>query len=152
MMRVGVRHFLFRHLPTLLWAALVAVCLGLPGGAVGQWSDRIWLPWVDPYLDKVVHFLLFAVMAVLAARSCAVLSAAGPVGRASARWPLLSGLLLASAFGGGGELAQLWLTSRSADWLDFVADVAGAGCAVAIAAMWSQQTSLRASASVRGAR
>lgn len=134
-MRETVRHLLFRHLPVVLWTGVVALALGLPGGAVASWSDRLWLPWVDPHLDKVVHFVLFAVMAALAARSFAVLSSPHFGLRAATRRPLATGFLLACAYGGIAELAQRWLGERSADLLDFLADVAGAALAVGLMAL-----------------
>lgn len=65
-----------------------------------------------PHIDKVVHLVLFAVVAW--------------TGR-MARVPLgpLMVVLLVHAL--ASELAQTFLPRRSGDWLDFVADAAGIG-------------------------
>lgn len=128
------------HLPALAWAAFTAAALAAPGDALPAWSDEMWLgPWLDPVLDKVVHFVLFAVFAALAARSFRALDPAGP-GRALARRPLLAALLVSTAYGALSELAQLRLAARTAEPADFAADVAGALCATGLAWLARRRT------------
>ncbi len=125
------RRFAASHLPALLWAALVAVALAAPGDALPGFSDRISLgPWLDPLFDKIVHFALFAGMAVFAARSFFALDPAGRLAPL-ARRPLAAAWLAAVAYGGVTELAQLRIGERTAEAGDFAADAAGALLAVA---------------------
>ena len=121
------------HLPALAWAAFVAVALAAPGDALAKWSDDVWLgAWLDPLLDKIVHFVLFAVLAALAARSFRELDPSGR-GRTLARRPLLAAVLASIAYGALSELGQLWFTARTAELADLAADAAGALCAAGLA-------------------
>lgn len=139
-MRSPVRSFVADHLPAQAWAILVAVALGSPSGLVATWSDRLSLgPWLDPYFDKIIHFVLFAVLAGLAARSLRAFGAAG-WRRPPARRPLSWAVLIAIAYGGAAELLQLRIGGRTAEWADFGADAAGAlGAALVVAWWWRRR-------------
>lgn len=65
----------------------------------------------------MVHFLLFAVLAALLARWWS---------RSGVGAPLLAAALVALAYGGVTEALQTIVPARSPEWLDLVADAAGA--------------------------
>jgi VanZ family protein len=102
------------------WTLLVGLLLAAPVGSLVE-HQRLPLPeWLEARADKVAHAGLFFVTAFLFHRARA---------RAERRsGDLVVALALAVAYGGLTEIAQLWLPSRTADWLDFAADAAGAGC------------------------
>lgn len=132
------------HLPALAWAVLVAVAMLSPGDAVPRWSDELWFGrWLDPLADKVVHFVLFAVLTLLAVRSFRALDPRGPAPLLASR-PILAAVLVSIAYGGLAELAQLRFTARSAELADFAADAAGALCAAALASLGRWRAGWRA--------
>lgn len=92
------------------WAVFVLALTSLPGQA---------LPAVPiAYLDKVVHFGLYAVLGALVAR------AAKPSG-----WPrrrLVAAGLVVIAGGAFDELHQLFIPGRGCSALDWLADSTGA--------------------------
>lgn len=102
------------HVAAAAWACLVigllltpgAVVLGVTGGLSAEGS----------HLDKLVHAVLFGVLAWLAARS---FSAAG------LPRPRLLALLAAAALGGAIELVQP-LVARDRDLWDAIANATGA--------------------------
>lgn len=91
-----------RWIPALAWAALL-LWLGT------RTSDT--LPSGPPGLDKLAHMALYGVLGLLVAHASG-----------SVPWAVAAALLVG--------LADEWLQSgtagRTADWLDLVADVAGA--------------------------
>lgn len=78
--------------------------------------------------DKVVHFLLFGLMATLVARIDAV-ARTRPLGRYAA-------ILIVSVFGVTDELHQHFTPGRSMDVWDWVADTLGAGLATVLYVEW----------------
>lgn len=122
-MPIPRRDLLTAHLPAALWLLAVTVALAMP-----QRSFADLPPWWPEFLhfhalDKVVHFLLFALLGLLLARSFRRLPA---VPR-----PLLSAVLAASLYGLALEVGQETLTDRSGELADWLADTLGAGVAVA---------------------
>lgn len=103
-------------------AMIAALMQSLEPGllAVRQWVSG-WWPWSSPtagsealQIDKLVHFLMFAVCGALVARAWA----------SGSSWALpLLGLI---AFGALTELVQYLVPGRSMSFNDFVADAAGA--------------------------
>lgn len=104
---------------TLAWAVLIVALTVAPmpdtGASLGV-----------PGLDKLVHAALFGVLAWLALQARA---------RGGARRPALWLLLVAIAvFAGADEWVQQFIAGRSADLLDWVADMTGMLSAVLILA------------------
>ena len=96
-----------RWLPPALWAAALVTATSIPVPHVGAPDGT----------DKVVHVLLYAVLAVLVAR------AVGP--RA---WRLDRALLIVvgvSLFGFVDEWHQRFIPGRSQDHMDWLADTVG---------------------------
>jgi VanZ family protein len=97
----------------LAWAALIlALCL-MPGAAVPSWH------WADLFnADKLVHFALFAVLAILALK--AVVKDAG--------WHVPALAMAAVILYGGLLEAMQMLTAlgRRGDWNDAAANALGA--------------------------
>ncbi len=101
------------------WAGLIWVLLSLPSGLVPE-EEAIepWLPlWLQAPLelwgDKIVHLMLFAVLAWLTWRS------------RPRRWKI--GFLACAAYGALTEAYHLLLPYRSAEWGDVAADLGGVG-------------------------
>jgi VanZ family protein len=88
-------------------------------------------PLPTTFSDKAGHALAYAGLAVVIARALA----GGLSARISMR-TLLGAILIASAYGAGDELHQLFVPNRSADVLDWVADGAGAICGAAGSWAW----------------
>ncbi|HEX7050989.1 MAG TPA: VanZ family protein [Longimicrobiales bacterium] len=95
------------YLPAFVWAALLLL--------VGSVPD-LHGPAIDFPLDKVAHFFMYGVLGALAALGWR------RAGRRPAwPWVLLGALLIGAA----DELHQRGVSGRSADVLDWVADLAG---------------------------
>ncbi len=100
-------------LPVVLWAGVIFALSSIPGSR---------LPAIDlPQSDKVVHALLYGVLAGLTRRA---LDRSRPGG--TTRSHLLLAILIATAYGITDEVHQLWTPQRTADWRDVVADAGGA--------------------------
>lgn len=80
--------------------------------------------------DKVLHAFAFLVMTLLAWRAVRFVAPALPPGRAG-----LVAAGLAVALGGLLEIAQAFTGYRAAEWLDLVADAAGALVGAGIAGL-----------------
>ena len=93
------------------------VLTGLPGSV---------FPHVKPVmgLDKVVHFLMYATFAFLCLWGYRQQFISN--GIAYQRKALLLAVVISIAYGGITELMQEYLVpSRTGDWIDFLADIAG---------------------------
>lgn len=78
--------------------------------------------------DKLVHFVSYAVLAALLAWTLS------GTARLRATW-LLVLLVLVGAYGAVDELTQALVPSRTADLMDWVADVSGAACGLLAVAL-----------------
>jgi VanZ family protein len=56
--------FLRYHLPTIAWALFILIICAIPGDRIPKMS---FLEWLKP--DKIVHLLVFALLAILILRS-----------------------------------------------------------------------------------
>ncbi len=74
-----------------------------------------------PGQDKLLHFAAYALMAVLICRALAASSAP----RRTALRLALTAVLLSSLYGASDEFHQALVAGRSAEVLDWIADVAG---------------------------
>ena len=117
--------FLTRYLPALIWAGLIAAALLMPGDSLdeaGVWFEiPEWLmPWAEmlsPWADKLVHFVLFLVLAFLAHR-CFRLSMGewgASIRTLGATLPYIFVL----------EAAQIWIPDRGWESLDVAAGIGG---------------------------
>lgn len=104
---------------TLAWAVLIVVLTVAPMPVSGA-SLTV------PGLDKLVHAALFGILAWLALQARA---------RGGARRPPVWFLLVAiGVFAGADEWVQQFITGRSADLMDWIADMTGVLSAVLILA------------------
>lgn len=100
------------------WAILILVLCLMPGSALPAWH------WADLFsVDKLVHFSLFLVLAVLLAQGITLRTA----GRTTLISPVLLAFLLAAAYGAFTELMQqLPALGRRGDLNDLLANALGA--------------------------
>lgn len=101
------------------WVGLTLVLTSLPS---------LDLPVRFPYADKAAHVAFYGVMGFLCGlwrREHGV-----PAGRA-----VLQALLFVTAVGAADEVHQHWVPGRSADALDWAADLLGGGAGGALAAL-----------------
>lgn len=97
-----------RPLPTILVAALILTAVLLPGSSLPEGPGI-------PGFDKLVHFLMFAALAVAMHLD---FDLTGTLRVAPA-------LAAAVAFSGLTELLQIFVDGRSSEMLDMAADMAG---------------------------
>ena len=115
--------------PRRVWPVVWVIVIGLltltPGNDLPRW------PWAAAiHLDKIVHFVLFGVLAWLLAGVFIFRN-----GMDRKRAVVLS-VLAAVVYGGLIELLQGWMEmGRSAEWADLLADALGAVVAVGLVAM-----------------
>ena len=99
-------------IPCVLWAAGIVYLSTKTGDE---------LPKIEiPYLDKIVHFTLYAILSILI--FCGARFGRGLRFGAAA----LLACLLASAYGVTDEIHQTFTAGRSQDIFDWVADTVGA--------------------------
>jgi VanZ family protein len=101
-----------RILSGILYALMVAALFYASAKPAG-------LPFIPPPLDKLVHFGYYAVLTIL------LIVAAGGRG-------VLIAALVVIGVGAADELYQSTVPQRTADWLDFAADIVGAVVAAAV--------------------
>ena len=115
--------FVGQVLPAILYTVFVFVAGSLPASALPGPSGM--------GLDKIGHFFVFALMHVLFSRAArAQLPAQSQTVRS------LVAALGALLVGGVLELYQAALPYRSAEWLDWVADLLGIAAAALIPVRW----------------
>jgi VanZ family protein len=113
---LAVWRSLIDHLAVAAWAALTAVALLAPGAdlpAVPRWLPQE----LTPVADKLVHFALFFVFALLVGRSLGRLSPSS--GKRFLAWTAVSAYALAL------EVAQTVVPGRSWEWADLAATGVG---------------------------
>lgn len=99
---------------TIIWATVIFVLCAIP-------SEDIPNPQLEiPHLDKMVHFGLFFVMALLLANELEYQT------RMSRRKIYLTTVAIAFVYGGIIEFLQQRFFDRSGDIIDLLADVLGA--------------------------
>ena len=74
------------------------------------------------HIDKVAHFGIFAVLTALLWKGFKLAP--------------LPAFLLLGIYGGAVELAQHYFTSRTGDWWDWLADIAGVVAFYLVRALW----------------
>ena len=102
-----------------LWPLAIAVMI-----LCASQRSRVAAPGITN-IDKVAHFAVFGLLGTLVCR-CGR-------GWRGAVWALV----VVSAFGASDEWHQSFVPGRSSDVMDWIADTAGAGLAVALYAGWS---------------
>ena len=103
--------------PGILCGIVILILTGLPGSL---------LPHAKPILglDKVVHFLMYAVFAFASIWGFRKQFVAN--GQAYQKRALLLTIVISIAYGGLTELMQEFLVpTRTGDWFDFLADIIG---------------------------
>ena len=106
----------------IIWPVLLA------GTIVWCSSRLIWEPSLFPNNDKILHFLVFGLMATLVARVAAV--------QRTPRLGIYAAALIVSVFGATDEIHQYFTPGRDAEVLDWVADTAGAALATVLYVKW----------------
>ena len=108
-----MKRFSKYHLPAILYAALILVLSSLPGLGVPQIKIVA--------LDKVIHFIEYAIFAVLIYRSFSNLS-----DKLQGRIVVFFSMLFVVLFALFDELYQSYIPGRQSDPFDFLFDVLGA--------------------------
>lgn len=109
--------------PRALWPlALAATVVWCSSHPLPRWGEPV------HQSDKVVHFLVFGLIASLVARLAAV-QRTRPLG-------IYTAVLIVSVFGVTDELHQHFTPGRSMDVLDWLADTLGATAATVLYARW----------------
>ena len=107
--------------PPLAWAGVILAATSLPSSQVPSVGV--------PHVDKLMHLGLYAVLGALVARALPRLAGAMPTRRT-----LLLALAGIALFGAADEWHQQWVPGRSADALDWCADVVGGTFALLLVA------------------
>lgn len=104
----------------IIWAAVIFILCALPSEDIPNPHLQI------PHLDKVVHFGMFFIMAILLCNELEYQT------RFTLRKIYITTVCIAFIYGGVIELLQHYFFNRSGDMLDLLADVLGAviGCLV----------------------
>lgn len=116
------RHLLRR---IVVWGPLVAYL-----ALIYYLSSRSSVSWAAPYPDKLLHFLEYGGLALLAARALN-----GTIRRAVPVKVLLVAWSLAVAYAASDEFHQLFVPGRESDWRDLLADALGAATALGLLAV-----------------
>lgn len=113
--------FIVKYKNSIMWALVILIICGMPPSG---------LPTIKiSGIDKIVHFGLFVVFALLLISEMNDQRNQLTV-KNEHRW---LGFIVTSVYGGLIELTQLYLfTSRGAEWADFFADIIGAAAAVVV--------------------
>lgn len=99
-------------LPAILWAALIFFLSAVPGDGLPKMPV--------PQTDKVIHAAVFLVLAALCFRGLARTTRLAP-------WPAMAtAALLATLYGAGDEVHQMFTPGRNSDVADALADAVGA--------------------------
>jgi len=106
--------FVRYHLPAILWALTIFVLSSIPGSSIPNISIFS--------QDKLLHAAVFFVLAALIYRSLTAQRRWPTVARQAPLWTLA----VASFYGISDEIHQLFVTGRSSDYRDVIADVVGA--------------------------
>ena len=114
--------------PPVAWAVLIFLASSIPQHAFPE--SRIFTQ------DKVIHGAVYAVLALLVFRGIRVRNPAAPA--FSVIWRTI---LICLLYGALDELHQSYVPGRSCDVFDLIADVCGAGLAVAGALLWERRRS-----------
>jgi VanZ family protein len=108
----------------MAWAGFIVGLTSVPGRDVPEVGV--------PHVDKLVHFLLYAILGFLLARS---LRDGTPGARPRLAFrALVPWIACIALYAAADEWHQRWVPGRSADLLDWYADVAGGTVALLLAA------------------
>ncbi|MEE6185975.1 VanZ family protein [Niabella digestorum] len=112
-----MKKILNSHWPPLLWSAIIVTLLCIPGSSEPESSSLFSIP----YIDKYIHFILFALFVIFWGR--AISNKPKALFRKKLVWITLAGIFLGYIL----ELVQKhFIPYRSYDGWDVVADAAGA--------------------------
>ena len=113
------------------WLVLIGLCALIFIQSHGLVLTNIPLPM---HLDKLLHFVCFAVLAVLFFRAYHTLPF-----RASIKFLVILSVVSAIGYAIGDEVHQSFIPLRVADKFDIIADAAGAICGLGVYLMWRRR-------------
>ncbi len=100
-----------KYIKILIWSIVIANLCFAPASEINKVHINI------PHFDKIVHFGMFFILALLIA---------GLNGKYATYFNRILLPVIAIVYGGLIELIQLWFISgRDGDWFDWIADNAG---------------------------
>ena len=104
-------------LPPVIWAGLIFAATSFPTSG---------LPPTFPHTDKLAHFIIYGILALLLYRAFRMERRYGP-------WAaVLLSILVASIYGALDEYHQSFIPTRTTDLFDWLADTAGAAITLCI--------------------
>jgi len=112
----GSKKFIYYWLPILIYCFLIFTQSSYPS------PERI--P-VLPHLDKLLHFIAYAILGVLFFRAFR-----NQRFKENINMVIMLSIISSSLYGMSDEIHQYFVPSRNADIMDFFADVAGSICGV----------------------
>jgi VanZ family protein len=112
--------------PPVAWALLIFLASSIPAQAFPE--SRVF------DYDKLIHMGIYGVFAFLLFRGFRLRRV--PASLAIAGWLTLG---ICTAYGASDEFHQLFVPGRSCDVFDLLADLLGAGLAIAIALAWERR-------------
>jgi len=112
--------FLKYHLPFWFWAALIFIMSSIPGDKLPDKTFEL--------SDKVIHFIVYLILYVTASYSFYKQNKFGLLKKHF----YVSGLILAVLYGISDEIHQYFVPMRSCEFLDLIADTAGAAAGMLV--------------------
>jgi VanZ family protein len=104
--------WLLSWLPAILWAGLIFFMSAVPGDGLPEMPV--------PQTDKLIHAAVFLVLGAFCFRALARTTRLSP-------WPMMTtAALLATLYGAGDEVHQMFTPGRNSDVADALADAVGA--------------------------
>lgn len=122
-MTVSRAHSIKFWIPVFIWVSIMLLVSSLPSKELPQAEV--------PYLDKIAHFMEFAVLGFLAIR--AVLKTSPNINLAKA---IILSIIIISLYAAFDEWHQSFVPGRMCDILDFLADAAGSAAGVIVYSLW----------------
>lgn len=109
--------FLKYNIPAFIWAVIILIIMAFPGDKLPELSFWQFIP----FFDKWVHFGLFFIFSGLLGFGFIKQTSFSKLNSNA----ILSVFAISAIYGGATELMQNFVSSRTADYIDFVSDVAG---------------------------
>jgi VanZ family protein len=105
------------NIPAFIWAVIILIIMAFPGDKLPELSFWQFIP----FFDKWVHFGLFFIFSGLLVYGFSKQTSFPKLYSNT----ILSVFVISATYAGATELMQNLVSSRTADYIDFVSDIAG---------------------------